>query len=98
MLIAAIVYLVFIDALTYLYVSSLGLSAILEIFHLKDAHHPMLGRIGLFQLRQLEVLVANLGVSHSVVTWWSFYEIKQTKMSSLYNFHRICNLLLPESV
>ena len=38
--------------------------------HLEDPDYPVLGGVGLLQHIQLEVFVANLGVSHAVIPRW----------------------------
>ena len=48
----------------------LRLSPVLEILDFENANHPVLGRVGLLELGQLEVLVADLRVSHAVIAGW----------------------------
>ena len=47
-----------------------------QIFHLEDPDYPVLGGVGLLQHIQLEVFVANLGVSHAVIPRWLSCQMK----------------------
>lgn len=48
----------------------LSLAPVLEILDFEDTDHPVLGRVGLLELGELKVLVANLRVSHAVIAGW----------------------------